>query len=92
MCRFLRLLSEYDWNFSALIIDINDELTAEDEKEINVRTQISVHKYNFLLIWQMLSSSMSLRIVCECSFVLICVINHIIILLYDRKILHQVER
>lgn len=36
MCRFLRLLSEYDWNFSALIVDINDELTAEDEKEINV--------------------------------------------------------
>lgn len=44
MCRFLRLLSEYDWNFSALIIDINDELTAEDEKEINVSIQISVHK------------------------------------------------
>lgn len=33
--RFLRLLSEYDWNFSALIVDINDELTAEDEKEID---------------------------------------------------------
>ncbi|KAL2497823.1 Nrap protein [Abeliophyllum distichum] len=33
--RFLRLLSEYDWSFSALIADINGDLTPEDDKEIN---------------------------------------------------------
>ncbi|PSR88048.1 Nucleolar protein [Actinidia chinensis var. chinensis] len=33
--RFLRLLSEYDWAFSALIVDINGDLTVDDEKEIN---------------------------------------------------------
>ncbi|GAA0178293.1 RNA metabolism protein [Lithospermum erythrorhizon] len=33
--RFLRLLSEYDWMFSALIVDINGDLTHTDEKEIN---------------------------------------------------------
>ncbi|KAG9136046.1 hypothetical protein Leryth_021273 [Lithospermum erythrorhizon] len=34
---FLRLLSEYDWMFSALIVDINGDLTHTDEKEINER-------------------------------------------------------
>lgn len=34
--RFLRLLSEYDWTFSALVVDINGDLTPEDEKEIHV--------------------------------------------------------
>ncbi|KAK6150894.1 hypothetical protein DH2020_015826 [Rehmannia glutinosa] len=33
--RFLRLLSEYDWSFFPLIVDINGELTPDDEKEIN---------------------------------------------------------
>lgn len=33
--RFLRFLSEYDWNFSPLVIDINGDLTADDAKEIN---------------------------------------------------------
>ncbi|WJZ86013.1 hypothetical protein VitviT2T_005516 [Vitis vinifera] len=33
--RFLRLLSEYDWNFSALVVDINSDLSPSDEKEIN---------------------------------------------------------
>ncbi|KAK9285428.1 hypothetical protein L1049_024621 [Liquidambar formosana] len=33
--RFLRLLSEYDWTFSALVVDINDDLSPDDEKEIN---------------------------------------------------------
>ncbi|XP_059623649.1 uncharacterized protein LOC132266698 [Cornus florida] len=33
--RFLRLLSEYDWTYSALNIDINGDLTPDDEKEIN---------------------------------------------------------
>ncbi|KAM7520198.1 hypothetical protein LguiB_019160 [Lonicera macranthoides] len=33
--RFLRLLSEHDWTFSSLIVDINGDLNLEDEKEIN---------------------------------------------------------
>ncbi|XP_022152358.1 nucleolar protein 6 [Momordica charantia] len=32
--RFLRLLSEYDWTFSPLVIDINNDLGANEEKEI----------------------------------------------------------
>ncbi|KAG7034144.1 Nucleolar protein 6 [Cucurbita argyrosperma subsp. argyrosperma] len=32
--RFLRLLSEYDWTFSPLIIDINNDLGVNEEKEI----------------------------------------------------------
>ncbi|XP_073135588.1 uncharacterized protein [Henckelia pumila] len=33
--RFLRLLSQYDWSFSPLIVDINGDLTPDDDKEIN---------------------------------------------------------
>ncbi|CAJ1930137.1 unnamed protein product [Sphenostylis stenocarpa] len=33
--RFLRLLSHYDWTFSPLVVDINNELSKSDEKEIN---------------------------------------------------------
>ncbi|KAL3813203.1 hypothetical protein ACJIZ3_014471 [Penstemon smallii] len=33
--RFLRLLSEYDWSFSPLLVDINGDLTPDDDKEIN---------------------------------------------------------
>ncbi|PKU81278.1 nucleolar protein 6 [Dendrobium catenatum] len=33
--RFLRLMSNYDWNFSPLIIDINGDFTPQDEWEIN---------------------------------------------------------
>ncbi|CAA0839558.1 Unknown protein [Striga hermonthica] len=33
--RFLRLLSEYDWSFSPLIVDINGDLTPADSNEIN---------------------------------------------------------
>ncbi|XP_074312667.1 uncharacterized protein LOC141648101 isoform X2 [Silene latifolia] len=33
--RFLRLLSEYDWNFSPLVVDINNDLTTDDLTEIN---------------------------------------------------------
>nr|POF25474.1 nucleolar protein 6 [Quercus suber] len=33
--RFLRLLSEYDWTFSALVVDINEDLSTKDEKEIS---------------------------------------------------------
>ncbi|XP_057967920.1 uncharacterized protein LOC131157627 isoform X2 [Malania oleifera] len=32
--RFLRLISEYDWTFSPLVVDINNDLTPDDEKEI----------------------------------------------------------
>lgn len=34
--RFLRLLAEYDWTFSALVIDINNDFGPEDFKLINV--------------------------------------------------------
>ena len=34
--RFLRLLSQYDWTYSPLIVDINNDLSPSDEKEINV--------------------------------------------------------
>ncbi|KAH6800552.1 nucleolar protein [Perilla frutescens var. hirtella] len=33
--RFLRLLSDYDWSFSPLIVDINGDLTPDEDKEIN---------------------------------------------------------
>ncbi|KAL8507398.1 hypothetical protein ACS0TY_018083 [Phlomoides rotata] len=33
--RFLRLLSKYDWSFCPLIVDINGDLTPDDDKEIN---------------------------------------------------------
>lgn len=34
--RFLRLLSEHDWMFTPMIVDINEDMTPDDEKEINV--------------------------------------------------------
>ncbi|CAJ2646395.1 unnamed protein product [Trifolium pratense] len=33
--RFLQLLSNYDWTFSPLVVDINNDLSQSDEKEIN---------------------------------------------------------
>ncbi|GLT39138.1 hypothetical protein SLA2020_133450 [Shorea laevis] len=33
--RFLRLLADYDWTFSPLVVDINNDLSRNDEKEIN---------------------------------------------------------
>ncbi|XP_057421429.1 uncharacterized protein LOC130715357 isoform X1 [Lotus japonicus] len=33
--RFLQLLSNYDWTFSPLVVDINNDLNHSDEKEIN---------------------------------------------------------
>ncbi|XP_078435901.1 nucleolar protein isoform X2 [Wolffia australiana] len=33
--RFLRLLANYDWGFSPLIVDINNDLTLEDIKQID---------------------------------------------------------
>lgn len=43
--RFLRLLSEHDWIFSALIVDINGDLTPDDEKEINENFMLSRKAY-----------------------------------------------
>ncbi|KAG7990196.1 hypothetical protein I3843_02G012900 [Carya illinoinensis] len=39
--RFLRLLSEYDWTFSTLIVDINDDLSINDVKEISDNFMLS---------------------------------------------------
>ncbi|XP_050275101.1 uncharacterized protein LOC126717403 [Quercus robur] len=39
--RFLRLLSEYDWTFSALVVDINEDLSPKDEKEISISSVLS---------------------------------------------------
>ncbi|KAL9273669.1 Pyridine nucleotide-disulfide oxidoreductase domain-containing protein [Drosera capensis] len=39
--RFLRMLSEYPWNFYPLIVDINGDLTSEDEKAINENFMLS---------------------------------------------------
>lgn len=43
--RFLRLLSDYDWAFSPLIVDINGDLTPKDEKEVNVNFMSSRKAY-----------------------------------------------
>ncbi|KAF6136292.1 hypothetical protein GIB67_042777 [Kingdonia uniflora] len=39
--RFLRLLSNFDWTFSPMIIDINSDLTEKDEKEITEKFLLS---------------------------------------------------
>ncbi|KAJ7944284.1 Nucleolar protein 6 [Quillaja saponaria] len=39
--RFLRLLSEYDWTFTAMVVDINNDLSQNDEKEINDNFSLS---------------------------------------------------
>lgn len=49
-CRFLRLLSEYDWSFSPLIVDINGDLTPDDDKEINVNAAPQNISFIFLFI------------------------------------------
>ncbi|KAE9596604.1 putative Nrap protein [Lupinus albus] len=33
--RFLKLLSQYDWTFSPLVVDINNDLSQSDVKEVN---------------------------------------------------------
>ncbi|KAL6222410.1 hypothetical protein ACLB2K_005802 [Fragaria x ananassa] len=43
--RFLRLLSDYDWTFSALVVDINNDLTPNDEKEIRENFMLSRKGY-----------------------------------------------
>ncbi|KAK4262169.1 hypothetical protein QN277_027756 [Acacia crassicarpa] len=39
--RFLRLLSEYDWTFSSLVVDINNDLGQSDKKEITDNFMLS---------------------------------------------------
>ncbi|KAI3852889.1 hypothetical protein MKX03_003276 [Papaver bracteatum] len=43
--RFLRLLSNYDWTFSPLIVDINGDMTSKDEKEIHENFMTSRKAY-----------------------------------------------
>lgn len=49
--RFLRLLSEYDWTFSPLVVDINGDLNPDDMKEINVSS------VNWIIVNSLLSLS-----------------------------------
>ncbi|KAL7614300.1 hypothetical protein Lser_V15G04918 [Lactuca serriola] len=42
--RFLRLLSDHDWMFTPLIVDINEDMTPDDEKEINTKSFRLVEK------------------------------------------------
>lgn len=55
--RFLRLLADYDWTFSPLIVDINNDLTPNDKKEIYVS---SVVDRNHLFCWVSLFYKISL--------------------------------
>ncbi|CAD6334079.1 unnamed protein product [Miscanthus lutarioriparius] len=41
--RFLPLLSSFDWTFSPMVIDINNDFTLKDEKEINVLKWIAAY-------------------------------------------------
>ncbi|CAD6334060.1 unnamed protein product [Miscanthus lutarioriparius] len=41
--RFLPLLSSFDWTFSPMVIDINNDFTLKDEKEINVPKWIAAY-------------------------------------------------
>ncbi|KAJ0534866.1 putative Nrap protein domain 1 [Helianthus annuus] len=43
--RFLRLLSEHDWMFTPMIVDINEDMTPDDEKEINDKFLLSRKAY-----------------------------------------------
>lgn len=40
LTRFLRLLAEYDWTFSAFVVDINGDLTSDDKREIDVSGEV----------------------------------------------------
>jgi U3 small nucleolar RNA-associated protein 22 len=43
----LRLLSSFDWTFSPMVIDINNDFNLKDEKEINVSSlSSSFHLFN----------------------------------------------
>ncbi|CAN6335656.1 unnamed protein product [Urochloa humidicola] len=43
--RFLRLLSSFDWTFSPMVIDINNDFNRMDEKEINENFMLSRKSY-----------------------------------------------
>ncbi|CAN6330646.1 unnamed protein product [Urochloa humidicola] len=43
--RFLRLLSSFDWTFSPMVIDINNDFNLMDEKEINENFMLSRKSY-----------------------------------------------
>ncbi|XP_062202451.1 uncharacterized protein LOC133904855 isoform X2 [Phragmites australis] len=43
--RFLRLLSSFDWTFSPMVIDINNDFNLKDEKEINENFMLSRKSY-----------------------------------------------
>ncbi|KAF7057819.1 hypothetical protein CFC21_064998 [Triticum aestivum] len=43
--RFLRLLSSFDWTFSPMIVDINNDFNLKDEKEINENFMLSRRSY-----------------------------------------------
>ncbi|XP_043710808.1 nucleolar protein 6 isoform X3 [Telopea speciosissima] len=43
--RFLRLLSDYDWTFSPLVVDINCDMSLKDEKEISENFMLSRKSY-----------------------------------------------
>ncbi|KAK9065620.1 hypothetical protein SSX86_015021 [Deinandra increscens subsp. villosa] len=43
--RFLRLLSEHDWMFTPMIVDINEDMTPDDIKEINDKFSLSRKAY-----------------------------------------------
>ncbi|KAJ6378798.1 hypothetical protein OIU78_028927 [Salix suchowensis] len=43
--RFLRLLAEYDWTFSPLIVDINIDFNASDKKEIHDKFMLTRKGY-----------------------------------------------
>uniref|UniRef100_J3NBP4 Nucleolar protein 6 n=2 Tax=Oryza brachyantha TaxID=4533 RepID=J3NBP4_ORYBR len=43
--RFLRLLSSFDWTFSPMIIDINNDFNLKDEKDINENFMLSRKSY-----------------------------------------------
>lgn len=43
--RFLRLISKHDWMFTPLIVDINEDMTPDDEIEINEKFSLSRKAY-----------------------------------------------
>ncbi|PON74894.1 Nrap protein [Parasponia andersonii] len=43
--RFLRLLSDYDWTFSPLVVDINNDLGSDGEKEITENFMLTRKTY-----------------------------------------------
>nr|GEX34116.1 nucleolar protein 6 [Tanacetum cinerariifolium] len=44
--RFLRLVSEHDWMFTPMIVDINEDMSPKDEKEINEKFSLSRKAYD----------------------------------------------